>query len=62
VLAAIFPALVRTDVGVEPREVNGQPGAILRDRDGNVVSTVTLEDGQCSHARTKKGDQGARCS
>jgi RNA polymerase sigma-70 factor (ECF subfamily) len=43
VLAAIFPALVRTDVGVEPREVNGQPGAMLRDRDGNVVSTVTLD-------------------
>jgi len=43
VLASIFPMLVRIDARVEPREVNGQPGAILRDRDGNVVSTVTLD-------------------
>jgi RNA polymerase sigma-70 factor, ECF subfamily len=43
VLASIFPVLVRIDARVEPREVNGQPGAILRDRDGNVVSTVTLD-------------------
>jgi RNA polymerase sigma-70 factor (ECF subfamily) len=42
VLASIFPVLARTDVTVEPREVNGQPGAILRDRDGNVAGTVTL--------------------
>jgi RNA polymerase sigma-70 factor (ECF subfamily) len=28
---------------VEPRDVNGQPGAILRDRDGKVVGTVTLD-------------------
>jgi RNA polymerase sigma-70 factor (ECF subfamily) len=28
---------------VEPREVNGQPGAILRDRDGKVVGTLTLD-------------------
>jgi RNA polymerase sigma-70 factor, ECF subfamily len=43
VLAAIFPVLARIDARVEPREVNGQPGAILRDRDGKVVSTVTLD-------------------
>jgi RNA polymerase sigma-70 factor, ECF subfamily len=43
VLASIFPALVRIDARVEPREVNGQPGAILRDRDGNVVGTLTLD-------------------
>jgi RNA polymerase sigma-70 factor, ECF subfamily len=43
VLASIFPVLVRIDARVEPREVNGQPGAILRDRDGNVVSTLTLD-------------------
>ena len=34
VLASIFPVLARIDATVEPREVNGQPGAILRDRDG----------------------------
>ena len=43
VLASIFPVLVRTDATVEPREVNGQPGAILRDRDGNVAGTLTLD-------------------
>jgi RNA polymerase sigma-70 factor (ECF subfamily) len=43
VLAAIFPVLAKIDATVEPREVNGQPGAILRDRDGKVVSTLTLD-------------------
>jgi RNA polymerase sigma-70 factor (ECF subfamily) len=43
VLASIYPVLARIDARVEPREVNGQPGAILRDRDGNVVSTLTLD-------------------
>jgi RNA polymerase sigma-70 factor, ECF subfamily len=28
---------------VEPRELNGQPGAILRDRDGKVAGTLALE-------------------
>lgn len=28
---------------VEPREVNGQPGAVFRDRDGRVVNTIVLE-------------------
>jgi len=35
--------LVWIDARVEPREVNGQSGAILRDRDGKVVSTLTLD-------------------
>ena len=43
VLASIFPLLARIDASVEPREVNGQPGAILRDRDGKVVGTLTLD-------------------
>jgi RNA polymerase sigma-70 factor, ECF subfamily len=43
VLAAIFPVLARIDARVEPRQVNGQPGAVLRDRGGNVVSTLTLD-------------------
>jgi RNA polymerase sigma-70 factor (ECF subfamily) len=42
-LASIFPVLVRIDAKVEPREVNGQPGAILRDRAGNVAGTLTLD-------------------
>ncbi len=43
VLASIFPVLVRIDARVEQREVNGQPGAIVRDRDGNLVGTLTLD-------------------
>jgi len=43
VLASNFPALAKVDASVEPRDVNGQPGAILRDRDGKVVGTLTLD-------------------
>ena len=42
-LAAFFPALARVGGVVEPREVNGQPGAILRDRAGRVGGTLTLD-------------------
>jgi RNA polymerase sigma-70 factor (ECF subfamily) len=53
VLASIFPPFVRIGVVVEPHDVNGQPGAILRDRDGKVVSTLTLDvlDGQIQTIR-----------
>jgi RNA polymerase sigma-70 factor (ECF subfamily) len=43
VLASTIPLLGKIDAIVEPREVNGQPGAILRDRDDKVVGTLTLE-------------------
>jgi RNA polymerase sigma-70 factor, ECF subfamily len=43
VLVSFFPRLVRVDVTMEPHEVNGQPGAIFRDRDNNVLSAVTLD-------------------
>jgi RNA polymerase sigma-70 factor (ECF subfamily) len=43
VLASIFPLLARIDAKVEQREVNGQPGAILRDRDGKVAGTLILD-------------------
>ena len=43
VLASFFPLLARVDATVEPHEVNGQPGAILRDRDGKVGGTLTLD-------------------
>jgi RNA polymerase sigma-70 factor, ECF subfamily len=43
VLAVNVPLFARIDATVEPHELNGQPGAILRDRDGNVVSTVMVE-------------------
>ena len=35
--------LVRIDVPLEPHEVNGQPGAIFRDRDGNVLNALALD-------------------
>ena len=42
-LAAVFPRLARLGVTVEPREINGQPGAIFRDRDDRVLHTLTLD-------------------
>jgi RNA polymerase sigma-70 factor (ECF subfamily) len=42
-LATMVPAFVRIGVVVEPREVNGQPGAIFRDRDGKVLNTLALD-------------------
>ena len=43
VLASIFPLLARIDARVEPHELNGQPGAIVRDRNDKVVGTMTLD-------------------
>jgi RNA polymerase sigma-70 factor, ECF subfamily len=53
VLAAIVPPFVRIGAVVEPHEVNGQPGAIFRDRDGKVINTWTLDvlDGQIQTIR-----------
>jgi RNA polymerase sigma-70 factor (ECF subfamily) len=54
VLASIIPSMVRIDVTVEPHEMNGQPGAIFRDRDNKVLNTWTLDvlDGQIQTIRT----------
>jgi RNA polymerase sigma-70 factor (ECF subfamily) len=43
VLASNLPWLVRIGVALEPHKVNGQPGAIFRDRDNMVVATLTLD-------------------
>lgn len=43
VLAATVSSLARVDVRVELREVNGHPGAIMRDRPGKVFSAWTLD-------------------
>jgi RNA polymerase sigma-70 factor (ECF subfamily) len=53
-LGSTFPVLARIDVTVEPREVNGQPGAILRDRDGKVINALTLDmlDGRIQTIRS----------
>ncbi len=54
VLASIFPWLVRIGVTVQPHQVNGQPGAIFRDRDGMVLNTLALDilDGQIQTIRS----------
>jgi RNA polymerase sigma-70 factor, ECF subfamily len=54
VLASVFPWLVRIGVTMQPREVNGQPGAIFRDRDGKVLYTLALDilDGQIQTIRS----------
>ena len=53
-LASVFPWLVRIDVTVEPHEVNGQPGAIFRDRDNKVLFTLALDvlDGRVQMIRS----------
>ena len=43
VLASNFLVLARIEASMEQRELNGQPGAIIRDRDGNVGGTMTLD-------------------
>jgi RNA polymerase sigma-70 factor, ECF subfamily len=54
VLASTFLWLVRIGVELEPHEVNGQPGAIFRDRDGKVLNTLTLDvlDGRIQTIRS----------
>jgi RNA polymerase sigma-70 factor (ECF subfamily) len=43
VLGLNFPLLFRIGASVQTRDMNGQPGAILRDRDGKVIGTLTLD-------------------
>ena len=54
VLAALIPPFTRIGVVLEPHEVNGQPGAIFRDPDGKVLSTLALDilDGQIQAIRS----------
>ncbi|MFB4299655.1 RNA polymerase sigma-70 factor [Actinomadura sp. NTSP31] len=53
-LATLLPPFVRTGGAVQPHPVNGQPGAIFRDRDGKVVNTWALDilDGRIQTIRT----------
>jgi RNA polymerase sigma-70 factor, ECF subfamily len=53
VLATAVRPLVLIGVAIEARPVNGQPGAIFRDRDGNVLATLALDvlDGQIQAIR-----------
>ncbi|WP_314221739.1 RNA polymerase sigma-70 factor [Streptomyces zaehneri] len=43
VLATACVLVARIDVTFEPHEINGQPGAIFRDRDGRVLHTLALD-------------------
>ncbi|MGS2642778.1 RNA polymerase sigma-70 factor [Streptosporangium sp. LJ11] len=53
-LASVVPRLARVDVTFEPHEVNGEPGAIFRDRDGKVLHTLALDvfDGRIQTIRS----------
>lgn len=53
-LAAFLPWLDTVDVTIEPHLLNGQPGAIFRDRDGRVLNTWTVDvlDGRIQAIRT----------
>lgn len=53
-LTSLARPFARTGGVVEPREVNGQPGAIFRERGGMVINTWALEivDGQIQTIRT----------
>ncbi|MFG2174861.1 RNA polymerase sigma-70 factor [Streptomyces niveus] len=48
-----FRWLLRVEVAMEPHEINGQPGAIFRDRDGNVLQVLALDvlDGRIQTVR-----------
>ncbi|GII82349.1 DNA-directed RNA polymerase sigma-70 factor [Sphaerisporangium siamense] len=53
-LSSVHSRLVRIGVLVEPHHVNGQPGAIFRDRDGKVLQTMALDvlDGRIQTIRS----------
>ncbi len=42
-ILATAPSLTAIGIVLDEREINGQPGAIVRDRDGNVVVAVVLD-------------------
>lgn len=54
VLASTLPWFLRIGGTVEPHQVNGQPGAIFRDRDEKVLNTWALDvlDGRIQAIRT----------
>ncbi|MEV0717075.1 RNA polymerase sigma-70 factor [Asanoa sp. NPDC050611] len=53
VLTSLVEPFLRIGGAVEPHEVNGQPGAILRDRAGRVLATMALDilEGQIQAVR-----------
>ena len=57
VLAAIVPPFARIGGVVEPHEVNGQPGAIFRDRDGKVAQHLGARHPRRADPDDPRGDQ-----
>ncbi|MGW6471176.1 RNA polymerase sigma-70 factor [Streptomyces nigra] len=53
-LAAVYPLMVQVDITCEPHDINGQPGALFRDRDGRVLHILALDvlDGQIQTIRS----------
>jgi RNA polymerase sigma-70 factor (ECF subfamily) len=53
-LGVFLPWLVEVEVTIEEHVLNGQPGAIFRDRDGRVLNTWTIDvlDGRIQAIRT----------
>ncbi|MFB8757574.1 RNA polymerase sigma-70 factor [Streptomyces nigra] len=53
-LAAVYPLMAQVDITFETREVNGQPGALFRDRDGKVLHIIALDvlDGEIRTVRS----------
>ncbi|HEY2281847.1 MAG TPA: RNA polymerase sigma-70 factor [Streptosporangiaceae bacterium] len=53
-VVSVFPGLLSLGVTLEPHLMNGQPGAVFRDRDGRALTTLTLDmlDGQIQTIRT----------
>ena len=39
----MYPLFAAIDATIEPCQLNGDPGAVLRDRLGRVVGTMTLD-------------------
>ncbi|MFD5063985.1 RNA polymerase sigma-70 factor [Streptomyces sp. NPDC058394] len=53
-LATVHPLMAQTGISCEPREINGQPGALFRDRDGKVLHILALDmlDGRIQTIRS----------
>lgn len=53
-LASVFPGMAGLDVTIEQHGINGQPGAIVRDRTGRVLNTMVLDvlDGRIQTIRS----------
>ncbi|MHA7986644.1 RNA polymerase sigma-70 factor [Rathayibacter sp. CAU 1779] len=53
-IVSMAPGFFNAGVQIEPHEINGQPGAIFRDRENRVINTWTLDivDGHIQTIRT----------